>query len=76
MLQIGVLIHVLTRRGFPSEPKSGVYSACMCSITLCESETLLFQNDNIISLEKSNAKIVTLKCNIRRVFLVELRNRL
>ena len=51
MLYIGVLIPVLTRRGFPSEPKNGVYSACMCSVTLCENETWLFQDDNPISGE-------------------------
>lgn len=42
---------MLTRRGFPSEPKNGVYSACMCSVTLCENETWLFQDDNPISGE-------------------------
>ena len=59
------LVPLLPSRGLPLGTKGRFYPECVCSIMLFESETWPVKEEDMIKLERNNAKMVRLMCNVR-----------
>ena len=66
------LVSLLASRGFPLEAKGRIFSACLCSLTLYESETVPVKEKDVISLERSDARMISW---ISRYLMIEFLQR-